>query len=105
MADVKKNLAYTAIPLAALAVAGLIMKKVAGRTETAAITEEVKEAADHATKDFQNAFTDLRYTVEGRTGRQIEKNIDTAVANAKSRLDRIASQLKDRLNEKNRRAA
>ena len=97
MADIKKSIIYTAIPVTVLTTAGIVAKMLSKRDGT--IKEELREATTDAFNDIDSAITDLKDNIEGKSASQLEKILDSAVEKAKERLDRMSSIIKTRLHE------
>ena len=96
MAAGTKSVIYTAIPVALIsAAAGLIVKKSLKRDGH--IPEQIKEATDDAIKEIDSTMSELKGNLEGKSISHLEKNLDTTIENAKVKLDRMASQMKQKL--------
>lgn len=94
MSALKTGLAV-AIPVAVAGTAGLVIKKMT--EHDGKVTEEVKKAAKDSVHEMENAVSEFRNNLEGKSANQLDKNIDNIVENTKNRIDRIAAQLKNKL--------
>ncbi len=93
-----KNIALIAIPATiAVASAGLVAHHFIKKKEI--IPEEVKTVTKNAVKDFENTVSELKDAIENKSVIQLEKNIDNAVENAKTSIDKIATGIKVQLQE------
>lgn len=98
MSKRKTNIALIAIPTTiALASAGLFARHFLKKKEI--IPEEVKTVTKNAVKDIENTVSELKDAIENKSVIQLEKNIDNAVENAKTSIEKIATGIKVQLQE------
>ncbi|MFP4418299.1 MAG: hypothetical protein ACLFSB_13595 [Chitinispirillaceae bacterium] len=96
--SMQKKVSYTAIPVAVLGLAGVVMKKFSHKDgEISKTKQKVEGVVGQASHDIDETITDLKGNLEGKTASQLEKSIDSAVNTAKQKLDRIASETKQRI--------
>jgi LytS/YehU family sensor histidine kinase len=96
MSKKKNMIAKIAIPITvAVATASLFIRGFTKKKET--IPENVKEVAKSAVQDIENTVLELKDAIENKSVNQLEKNIDNAVENAKTRIDKMATQIKKQL--------
>lgn len=94
MSGLKTGVAV-AVPVVVLGVAGLVMRKMAGHDGK--VTERIKQVTRDTVHDLESTVSDFRHNLEGKSASQLQKSIDSIVDNTKSRIDRIANQLKNRI--------
>jgi len=102
MSDLNKRIAYTAIPVAILGLAGLLMRKMAKKNGR--ISEDIKDISREATNGIDNTVTKLKGNFEEKSASHIQHSIDKAVEMAKKQLDDIAAQVKSKLQEREEKA-
>ncbi|MFP4164460.1 MAG: hypothetical protein ACLFQB_02095 [Chitinispirillaceae bacterium] len=95
MSGVKTGMAV-AVPVVVLGVAGVVMRKMAGH-DGKALTEQIRQATRETVHDLEGTVSDFRKNLEGKSASQLQKSIDSITDNTKSRIDRIANQLKNRI--------
>ena len=96
MSKRKNRIAQIAIPITvAVATASLFIRFFTKKKET--IPENVKEVAKNAVQDIENTVLELKEAIENKSINQLEKNIDNAVESAKTRIDKMATQIKTQL--------
>ncbi|HON12124.1 MAG TPA: hypothetical protein PLE24_14750 [Chitinispirillaceae bacterium] len=104
MADIKRNITYTAIPLTALAVAGIIMRKMASKDMES--KREIKETISEALREIDDTVNELKTSMEGKSASQLERSLDSLLETTKRKLDRISSSIKTKIHSlKNRDTA
>lgn len=93
--SVQKKVSYTAIPVAVLGLAGIVMKKMSHKNgDVGKAKQQVEGVVTQAAHDIDETMSDLKGNLEGKTASQLEKSIDSAVNTAKQKLERIASETK-----------
>ncbi|NLP03454.1 MAG: hypothetical protein GX089_13235 [Fibrobacter sp.] len=101
MTDVKRNITYTAIPLTVLAVAGIIMRKMASKDMES--KKEIKGTISEAFREIDDTVSELKTGMEDKSASQLERSLDSLLETAKKNLDRISSSIKTKIHDlKNR---
>ena len=97
MKEIRKKVAFSAIPVTVLALTGIAMRKMSGKDH--GLSEHVREITMNACKEIETSCQELQEKIESRSAQYLEKNIDNIFDNMKSRLDHISSKIKSRLGE------
>jgi F0F1-type ATP synthase membrane subunit b/b' len=96
MSKRKNRVALIAIPITfAVATTSFFISFFLKKKET--IPENVKEVAKNAVKDIESTALELKEAIENKNTNQLERNIDNAVESAKTRIDKMAAQIKNQL--------
>ncbi|MCL2690515.1 MAG: hypothetical protein FWE57_11820 [Chitinispirillia bacterium] len=61
------------------------------------VSEATRRAAKESGLELDYAITDLKRSLEGKSAQQLERSLDSIVENAKSRIDKIAGHLKNKV--------
>ena len=61
------------------------------------ISEATRQAARESSLELDYAIGELKRNLEDKSAEQLERDIDSFVENAKSRIDKIANQLKNKV--------
>ena len=93
----KNKIVFTAIPLTIIGVTGAVAMRVMSHKNGKNISKEVKEAAKATTHEIDNAVSDFKTSIEGKSASQLERSIDSIAESTKHKIDRIAGQLKNRI--------
>jgi len=96
MIEVKKRHCFAAFLLMLIALLCFFTKcRCASKKKR--ISEATRRAAKESGLELDYAISDLKRSLEGKSAEQLERGIDSFVENAKSRIDKIANQLKNKV--------
>jgi hypothetical protein len=96
MSKRKSSIPFFVIPITvAVATASIFIRRLFKKKEV--IPEEIKTMTKNAVNDIENTVVDLKEAIENKSVSHLEKNIDNAVENAKSSIDKIATHIKIQL--------
>ncbi|MDR0307489.1 MAG: hypothetical protein LBI42_11720 [Chitinispirillales bacterium] len=73
----------------------IIRRKCALRAKK--ISDATRQAANESSVELDYAVAELKRNLEGKSADQLERSLDSIVQNTKSRIDRIAAQLKNKV--------
>lgn len=96
MSKGKNSIALFAIPITVVvATASLFIRFFSKKKQS--IPENIEEVAKNAVQDIEKTVFELKDAIENNSVNQLEKNIDNAVESAKTRIDKMATQIKSQL--------